>query len=418
MRQAEPSRFKPKSADHARDNDITEITEGTTKLLVPRGSLAGAVPSRKIAFYNPRASINRDIAVAAYAASLEDFKGPRIILEPLAGVGATGVRAASEHPDADTSEIQHIYQNDANPSATHLAKESATLNSASHMISVTNQEACRFLAHHTTRETRGAIVDIDPFGSPAPFFDCATRSVFHGGMIACTATDLQVLNGLFDDACQNRYGSMPIRGTTYGGETAIRIVLGCLRSVAARLDASIHPLLVSSHMHYYRMYVRVRMGHAGMASDEIGYLKHCDACGRRRLASDAKDVACDACGAQKTRIAGPLWTGRIFDEQFALRTLKKMRAMQSRAADSTVYSNTAQRILKCAADESAVAAVPFYTTDEIASRMRVSPPRIADAIERLRDAGHAASQTCMSPTGFRTDAPIDVICGVFADCQI
>lgn len=381
-------------------HDIAEITEGSTRLLVPRGALNDAAPPRDVAFYNPRASTNRDVSVAAYAAFLDGFRGPKTILEPLCGVGAGGLRAVNE-----TGAVHHAHLNDINPNSVKLATESARLNRIDDRVDVSNDEACRFLSRHAARESRGAIVDIDPFGSPAPFFDCAVRATMHGGMISCTATDLQVLNGLFDGACHNRYGGVPVRGTTYGSETAVRIVLGCLRTVAARLGVSITPVFVSSHMHYYRAYAKITVGHVPDMGGEIGYAVHCNACGARRLTPHAPEPKCAKCGAD-SQAAGPLWIGRIFDGPFVERVRERIARLGS-------LGEAARRHMERASAESAVDAGLFYTVDEMASRAGASPPKMARVIDGLRDAGFAAAPTSFAPTGFRTDAPLDAIMSMF-----
>ena len=78
----------------------------------------------------------------------------------------------------------------------------------------------------------------------------------HGGLLTLTATDLQVLNGLFNNACKRRYGGIPIK-THYSNEIALRLVLGCVRSITARLDIEMNPLFVESDMHYYRVYLKI-----------------------------------------------------------------------------------------------------------------------------------------------------------------
>ncbi len=388
------------------DDAIREITEGRTRLLVPSGALDGEAPPRDTAFFNPRSRANRDVSTVAYAAHLDGFDGPPTMLEPLAGVGARGLRAANE-----TGAIRHIHINDVNPKAVSLAREAALLNGLDAEVSFSNLEACRFLSDHATRGRRGAIVDIDPFGSPAPFFDCALRSLMHGGLLSCAATDLQVLNGLFDEACQNRYGGMPTRGTTYGSETAIRIVLGCLRAVAARLGVSISPIFVSSDMHYYRMYARIRVGHAGAAREEIGYATHCDACGGRWLGPRA-ERECRACGSE-TRRAGPLWRGPLFDGEFVNSMVRRALNM-GHAPDGALHTH-----LERAREESAVQGTGlFYTLDEMASRTGVSPPRMARVLTGLREAGYSASRTSLAPTGFRTDAPPDAATDAFRQAAV
>lgn len=392
---------------HDSGKEIIEITEGTTKLLVPAGSLSGAVPPREVAFYNPKAKNNRDVSIAAYLAFLGNFDGPRIMLEPLAGIGARGLRTANEADDVVLS-MQHTYLNDINSNAVELAKRSAALNNLG-AVSFTNDEACRFLSNHTARGTRGAIVDIDPFGSPAPFFDCAIRAVMHGGMISCTATDLQVLNGLFDHACQNRYGGVPIRGITYGNEIAIRLVLGCLRAVAARLDVSICPVFASAEMHYYRMYVLVMVKNAKEADNEIGYAVHCDACGNRKLTRRYKSEKCSMCGETEVRAAGPLWTGPLFEQSFIDDAKQNLSCLLKNSMDKKMI-----KYLEKALEESTVQSGLYYTADEMASRTKSSPPCMSHVISKLRKEGFAAAQTSLSRTGFRTNAPLDVIKGAFS----
>lgn len=391
----------------------TEIVEGGTRLLVPAGSMTETVPPRDLAFYNPRARTNRDLSIAAYAALLNGFDGPGIILESLSGVGARGLRAANEIPHA----VEKVILNDINPDAIALARRSAGLNGIVN-AEFSVDEACRFLISRSGRGRRGAITDVDPFGSPAPFFDCAIRSTMHGGMISCTATDLQVLNGLFDHACRNKYGGTPVRGTAFGNETAIRLVLGSLSTVAARLGASTMPLFVESEMHYYRIYVRVMVRHS--TSEDIGYMTYCGGGGRR--SGGVEDVHsagrgngprgcggrglsvrprqdCDVCGGQTSR-AGPLWTGPLFDESFVREMEQAMPPNAGRASRMQIAR---------AAAEAGIRSGPYYTLDEIASRAGASPPRLADAICRLRGAGFAAAPTSLSHTGLRTDAPIDRI---------
>ena len=42
------------------NEEIIEITEGNTKLLVPKGSMIEKVPPKEPAFFNPRANLSRD----------------------------------------------------------------------------------------------------------------------------------------------------------------------------------------------------------------------------------------------------------------------------------------------------------------------------------------------------------------------
>ena len=282
-----------------------EIIEGNTKLIVPKKSLTEKVPPIKPAFFNPKARTNRDFSIIAYAAFLKKFEGPKIFLEALSGVGARGLRVANE------LKIEKILINDLNPTALKIAEDSASLNNLKN-IEFSEKEACVFLNGHSRKGNRGTLVDIDPFGSPAAFFDCGIRATMHGGILSTAATDLQVLNGLFQGACKRKYGGIPVR-VEYGNEMAIRLILGSLRSVAARLGVKIIPMFVESEMHYYRTYMKIL--NTPEKEEKIGYIIFCRNC-KDRHTETIRQTECRKCG-HETEIAGPLWIGKLFEKEFA-----------------------------------------------------------------------------------------------------
>ncbi len=104
------------------NEDLQEIVEGDTKLIVPKKSITDKVPPKEPAFFNPKAKLNRDFSILAYAAFLKKFQGPKIFLEGLTGIGARGLRVANE------LEIDNLIINDLNPSALKMAEYSAGLN--------------------------------------------------------------------------------------------------------------------------------------------------------------------------------------------------------------------------------------------------------------------------------------------------
>ena len=69
------------------DKEIREITEGSTKLFVPSESMPEKVPPKEPAFFNPKASLSRDLSIIVYSAFWEDFKFPKIFFDGLSGLG-------------------------------------------------------------------------------------------------------------------------------------------------------------------------------------------------------------------------------------------------------------------------------------------------------------------------------------------
>jgi len=373
--------------------EIIEITEGKTKILAPRGSIVEKVPPRDYAFFNPLAKLNRDYSIIAYSAFWKDFEGPKIFLDGLSGIGARGLRVANE-----IKLSEKIVCNDANPNAIKLCLKSASLNNLKNLETSEN-EVCKFFNAYSTKNERGSIVDLDPFGSPTKYFDCAIRATMHGGIFSTTATDLQVLHGLFKLACKRRYHGVPVK-TKYGNEIAIRLILGCLCLVAYRMDIQIVPLFVDNAMHYYRTYVKII--NRPSQEDSIGYILHCKSCGNRSI-SNNQSFSCELCNS-KNEIAGPLWTGKLFNKEF-------VKTMLEEIPKYTVDKRCEKTLQKCILESDMPGT--YYTLDEIASIAKVAPMGLENIIKKLEKEGFQASPTSLNPTGFRTNCTIDNICKLF-----
>jgi tRNA (guanine26-N2/guanine27-N2)-dimethyltransferase len=371
------------------ESELAEITEGTTRLLVPKESLSEKVPPKEPAFFNPRARISRDFSIIAYSAFLRNFKGPKIFLDSLSGIGARSIRVANE-----ISSIEKVIANDVNPQALEIGKSIAELNQVT-KCEFSENEACRFLSLHSTRDGRGAIVDVDPFGAPSRYLDCAIRATFHGGLLSVTATDMTVLHGIFPEACQRKYYGTPVK-TTYGNEIALRLILGCMNMVAGRLDIMIAPLFVQHSMHYYKAYVKILV--RTNTKECMGYILHCDNCGNRKVVHEVEHT-CNICSS-KAKLAGPLWIDRLHDKSF-------VDSMISEEKNLTVDKSCAIFLEKC--QEETVMPPAYFTLDEIAHRKQTAPPSLANIIEKIKSIGHKATKTSMNPTGFKTDATIDEI---------
>ena len=374
--------------------EFLEIIEGKTRFLVPSGSINEKVPPKDPAFFNPKAKLNRDFSIIAYSAFLKNFDGPKIFLEGLSGIGARGIRVANE-----LSDVEQVIVNDLNPKALELAKKSASLNNLQNFQTSEN-EVCRFFSTFSKKGERGTIVDIDPFGSPAKYIDCGIRATMHGGILSTTATDLQVLHGLFRDACKRRYGGVPVK-TEYSNEIAIRLILGCIRVIAARLDIEIIPLFVESDLHYYRTYVRIL--NRPDQNENIGYILHCKTCGNRKVINE-QEKSCEICNGS-VDLAGPLWIGQLFEKQF-LETIKD-------EIPNYIVDKNCEKVISKSILESEKPGT-YFTLDEIASKMKVSPLRLDRAISKLESNGFVASPTSLNPTGFRTNARIDQILEIFS----
>ena len=377
------------------NSNITEILEGRTKIRVPNGSISEKVPPKEPAFFNPKASLNRDFSIIAYTSFWKNFQYPKIFLDGLSGIGARSLRVLNEIDDVDK-----VIANDVNPKALDLAKESSEINALKN-FEISENETCRFFSLHSRKNNRGSIVDIDPFGSPSRYIDCGVRATMHGGLLSVTATDLQVLHGLFNNAAKRRYYGVPIK-TKFSNEIAIRLIIGCICLISSRLDITIQPKFVDNDMHYYRVYLKIL--NKPEQEDRMGFIIYCRQCGMRKTVKNIVNE-CELCKG-KIEAAGPLWIDKIFDKDF-------VTIMKNEVGNLTVNKKCDVVLEKCY--EESDLQPTYYTLDEIASRMKSAPLKLDTAIQKLQDSGFNASRTSLNPTGFRTNCQIDDILKIFRD---
>jgi len=363
--------------------EVAEIIEGTTMLFVPKVSLGSAEPPTVPAFFNPAASRNRDITVAVVAAT----RG-KSLCDALAGVGARGLRVANEIRRRVAITFLEI-----NPDSMALARRSARANGVQDRCSFVGKDANAYLWSRGRTNERFDYVDIDPFGSPAPYLQGAFNAVEDGGIVSVTATDTAVLCGVYPKVARRRYWATPLNNS-FHHETAARILVDACRKVAGSLDIGVQPVLVHCTRHYIRVFVRATVGasRADQAAEGEGYVVYCPKCGETS-ASREQRVACRSCGA-KAKCAGPLWSSSLIDAEMFPRVLRHL-------GDRKLTE--ALGILEPLADVDKFP--PYsYSLEDICSRLRVPsvPPRLVrDSLEKR---GFRTGVQPFERTGLKTDA--------------
>ncbi len=368
---------------------VKKIIEGKTELLVPESSLQSNIPPRTPAFFNPKAELNRDISMAAYRIFSKNKASSMIMADSLAGVGARGIRVAVEVPD-----VKEVFINDGNPDAINLAEKSAQSNQVSEKCEFSNLDICQFLASHSGPKKRFSILDLDPFGSPAPYLDCALRSIDNNGLFSITATDMPVLCGVHPKVSYRKYQGHSLR-TEYSHEIGVRLLFGSVAHNAMRLELGIKPVFAYRARHYFRVYMTIHTGAVWEEKTykEIGYILHCFKCGHR--ATDiVSNMECSICKTLMKH-AGPLWTGPIHNKKF----LKEL------AQDcETHLIKIGTKITSIALQEIDMPPT-YFTIDKISSKMGVTTPSLSSIIQSIKKKGYRASRTALNSKGIKTDAP-------------
>ena len=378
------------------------VREGAASILVPKldraeGEHLDHALSKAPVFYNPIMRLNRDTAVLTLGVHQGRLNRPLVVCEPMCGSGVRGMRLALE-----VAGVAGVVLSDLNPRAVRLAEENAALNGVSDIVRARLMEANLLLSLHDRPGHRFDYLDLDPYGSPAPYLDAAVRACRNGGMIGLTATDMAPLCGVYPKACLRKYGGQPLR-TGYCHEIALRLVAGALVRAAARHEVAARPVFSYAADHYVRLYAVLERG-ARMADrcmEEMGYLLHCVRCLNRKPVGmrELREVGeCDVCGS-RLFVGGPLWLGELADASFC----DEMLAMSESSALSS--DRRLIRIIRLVRGEVGLSP-SFYGIDALCSRLRVASLPTGEVLSAIRDAGFEATRTHFDERGVKTDASI------------
>ena len=361
--------------------ETVDVVEGRARLRLPAADRSTRGPESKDTapvFYNPAMALNRDLSSLLLSVKADDGW---TILDGLAASGARGIRYALECGRQVTVEM-----NDWNPVAARLIEENCRLNDIEPHVTQRNLAP---LLH----ESVWHMVDVDPFGSPAPFLDAATRAVRGGGLLGITATDTTALAGVYPNVCRRRYLATPMHNELMH-EVALRILAATAIRQAAKHEVALTPVLAHATDHYYRVALTARRGAARCdeALARVGVVHFCPTCGDRGF-SDAE--LCPACGAPVDS-AGPAWTGPLTDKTTA-------DAMLAKAGGFPLAHEDSPRLLDLLAQESDAPPL-FYDIHEMGSRARVGSPRSEALHEALRANGFSVAPVHFNRLGIRTNA--------------
>jgi len=332
-------------------------------------------------FYNPAMVINRDMSLLIVNA----MEGENLVVcDPM---GASGIRALRFLLEVPT--VSKVIYNDISQRAVENFKENLRLNQIDpSKVDIYSEDASLLL-----RRLRNCdYVDIDPYGSPIPFLDSAVFPVKRGGILSVTATDTSVLSGTYPNTCIRRYASKPLLDCEFYHEVGIRILIKKIVEEGAKHDYAFRPIFSYSYKHHFKVFLMKDIGakRTDQIVKNIGYLLYCDKCLYRESVSiEGIRSSCPFCG-NRLLIAGPLWVGELWDEDF----LQRVWALRG----SVELSQETIKVLKTIKEESKIKSVGFYTLSALAKAFKIPnlPPK--NKILRLFE----GKQTHFTPEGFRT----------------
>lgn len=287
-----------------------------------------------------------------------DIKPPLLRFRILDALSASGLRAfryAKEIP-VTTS----VIANDLSAQATAAIKLNISHNNVSEKVQAITGDAQAHMYSVCSPLTRGKhsnyeVIDLDPYGTAAPFLDAAVRALVDGGLLCVTCTDAGIFASLgYLEKTYSHYGGLPFKGPQ-SHEAGLRLILHAIATCAARNGLAIEPLLSLSIDFYARVFVRVRrsLAEVKFLASKTMVVYNCDeGCGafttqflsqsKGRTAKNGDTIYkfslaqgpstsqfCPHCNF-KTHLSGPMWGGPIHNPYFIQRILDLLPSLNSK----------------------------------------------------------------------------------------
>ncbi|KAM4611712.1 tRNA (guanine(26)-N(2))-dimethyltransferase [Polymixia lowei] len=339
------------------------------------------------------------------------------VLEGLAASGLRSVRFALEVPG-----LRNVTANDFSAKAAALISRNAQHNGVSHLLQASCRDASMLMYEMRGKKERYDVIDLDPYGSPAPFLDAAVQAVSEGGLLCITCTDMAVMAGNSGETCYSKYGSISIKAK-YCHEMALRIILHSVDQRAGVYQRYIQPLLSVSVDFYIRVFLRVFTGQAKVknSASKQALIYNCVGCGSFHLQRMGKRTSqgkhmkysaatgppvrpeCEHCG-QRHQLGGPIWAEPLHDIAFVQKVLSSVSGNPSRFGTSKRIKGMLSMVTEELED------VPlYYTVDNLSSTIHCNTPPLLQFRSALLHAGHRVSLSHACKNGIKTDAPPSVI---------
>lgn len=412
-------------------DSLEVIKEGSAS--IPQSSVLNT-------FYNPVQQFNRDLSILVINTFLKLYPSSQptgnSLLEALSATGLRSIRYWKEIPTLKT-----LYANDLSKEAVtnihhnfafngiHVEDVSST--DKTRKVFVSNADACLLMYQHSDPLDNFYVIDIDPYGSASPFLDAAMRAIADGGLLCVTCTDMAVLCGGHVESCFAKYNSAGLKKSPFPHESALRILLSYIDSVANKYKMHIIPLLSLSIDFYVRVFVQVKKSahQVKFSLSKRSSFFLCSGChsyfeqplgkvSEIRKSNNGKEHVsvkfststgptveqkCPICSFS-FQLGGPYWNGPLHCKSFIDALLVQL------SNDSGNNFGTVDRIKGMLTVAKEELEIPFYfPLSLVANVLHCNVPPIISFYSALLNAGYDVSGSHCEPAVFKTNAPMEII---------
>ncbi len=344
-------------------------------------------------FYNPHMELNRTMS-SLCVGTLDELN----VCDGMTASGIRGLRYAKENQN-----VKSINFVDANRNIIPFIEQNVKLNN------ITNANVyCDNILTHLTQFHDYNFIELDPYGSPAPYISSAFSSFASNcslkqPYLSVTATDTAVLHGAHHRATPKIYHAIPSKHL-FMYEHGLRLLLGYIARVGHEYDYSIEPVMSFSHRHYVKVIMQVKRGAISAREQEmndLGYIK-LNTKTFEYSGIPLKQVYSSGLEKKENEIlSGPIFLAELHKP-------KHIKHMLNLAKDRG--ETKAEKILELMKTEKGLM---YYDLHYIARQLKSGPPKTMYIVDKLNELGFYAAPTHFTPLGVRTNAPVKELIGLF-----
>lgn len=339
-------------------------------------------------FFNPHAQLARDLGVLT-AAWYRSEHGRLRVIDAMSGCGVRALRYCLE------SQADWVWVNDSNPENRTILQRNLTPAIASDRYRLTCEDANRVFFDCYNRQDFYDLVDVDCFGSPAPYLSTSLWAVAIKGLLYFTSTDGRMLTGHATTSSLATYGAYA-RSHPAAHEQGLRILIGNAQQLAAAKGMGVEPIFSWFDGRAYRVMLRLSAT-ARLSEQNFGFLGYCHTCGNYQRLPWRK-LGRSLCPYDDNRltVSGPLWLGNLHTPAVVNRLAALAAQWQWSACASLLQQMVAE------------AEMPpyFYTLREIGHRGKLDLPQRSSLIATLQAWGYQACSTAIAAQAIKTNADL------------
>ncbi|KAI5191989.1 tRNA (guanine26-N2/guanine27-N2)-dimethyltransferase [Nematocida minor] len=386
------------------------------------------------AFYNPAQKFNRSLTIKIINHFMKvRSKDGIVLLECMSATGLRGIRYIRELAGHNTIVMNDISKDACSAIVKNCSKNgiSAEIDRITETEKVSvevKNEDCRSLM--LSRKKAFDVIDIDPFGTCAPFIETAIEGLADNGLLCVTSTDTKVLCDKPPEACYKYYGSVSMNNS-YSHEIAIRIVLSYISRIAAKSGKRIKPLVSLSMDFFIRVFVQVIHDKQESTPSLLCNKQYllCSCLNRQEIAvlrkENGKNVyrhtkmpdttECALCG-RTYGLYGPFWSGPMHCPVFLEGVIQGIDKayIESKTGGDKMTAHTTEQInrrihgmLTMAKEE--MDSVFYYSVPYVSSVLSFPVPPMPALISFLEGNGIKSSLTHCKPNSIKMKGRVEYI---------